>query len=85
LISFVAVKADLRETPVYSSKGIRDFRGLFCSCAIISVTFSFNKQNPLRKMASSGMLRRMALLRTDVSEERSASFIRVARIGELTW
>jgi hypothetical protein len=29
------------------------------------------------------MLRRVALVRTDVSEERSASFIRVARIGEL--
>jgi hypothetical protein len=30
------------------------------------------------------MLRRVALGRTDVSEELSASFIRVARIGELT-
>jgi hypothetical protein len=34
-------------------------------------------------MASSRMLRRVALVRTDVSEERSASFIRVTRIGEL--
>jgi hypothetical protein len=34
-------------------------------------------------MASSGMLRRVALVRTDVSEERSASFIRVTGIGEL--
>jgi hypothetical protein len=34
-------------------------------------------------MASSGMLRRAALVRTDVSEELSASFIRVTRIGEL--
>jgi hypothetical protein len=33
-------------------------------------------------MASSGMLRRVALVRTVVSEELSAS-IRVARIGEL--
>jgi hypothetical protein len=33
-------------------------------------------------MASSGMLRRVALVRTDVSEEHSAS-IRVTRIGEL--
>jgi hypothetical protein len=34
-------------------------------------------------MASSGMLRRVDLVRTDVSEEPSASFIRVTRIGEL--
>jgi hypothetical protein len=29
------------------------------------------------------MLRRVALVRTDVSEERSASIIRLKRIGEL--
>jgi hypothetical protein len=34
-------------------------------------------------MVSSGMLRRVALVRTDVPEELSASFIKVARIGEL--
>jgi hypothetical protein len=34
-------------------------------------------------MASSGMLRRVALVRTGVSEELSASFIRVTRISEL--
>jgi hypothetical protein len=34
-------------------------------------------------MVSSGMLRRVALVRTDVSDEPSASFIRVTRIGEL--
>jgi hypothetical protein len=34
-------------------------------------------------MASSGMLRRMALVRTDVSEELSASIISLTRIGEL--
>jgi hypothetical protein len=32
---------------------------------------------------SSGMLRRVALVKTDVSEELSASFIGVKRIGEL--
>jgi hypothetical protein len=34
-------------------------------------------------MASSGLLRRVALVRTDVSEESGASFIRVKKIGEL--
>jgi hypothetical protein len=34
-------------------------------------------------MASSGMKRRVALARTEVSEELSSSFIRVTKIGEL--
>jgi hypothetical protein len=34
-------------------------------------------------MSSSGMLRHVALVRTDVSEELSASIMRVKRIGEL--
>jgi hypothetical protein len=34
-------------------------------------------------MVSSGLLRRMALVRTDVSEEPGASFTRVTTIGEL--
>jgi hypothetical protein len=33
-------------------------------------------------MPSSGMLRRVALVRTDVSQVLCASFIRVTRIGE---
>jgi hypothetical protein len=37
----------------------------------------------LLRMVSSGMLRRVALVRTDVSEELSACFIRVTRISEL--
>jgi hypothetical protein len=34
-------------------------------------------------MASSGVLRRVALVRTDVSKELSGSIIKVTRIGEL--
>jgi hypothetical protein len=34
-------------------------------------------------MAFSGMIRLVALARTDVSEELSASFISVTRVGEL--
>jgi hypothetical protein len=34
-------------------------------------------------MVSSGLLRRVALVRTDISEEPGASFIRVTTIGEL--
>jgi hypothetical protein len=37
----------------------------------------------IRGMASSGMLGRVAPVRTDVSKELSASTIRVTRIGEL--
>jgi demethoxyubiquinone hydroxylase (CLK1/Coq7/Cat5 family) len=34
-------------------------------------------------MPSSGMLHRVALVRTDVTEERNTSTIRVTKIGEL--
>jgi hypothetical protein len=37
----------------------------------------------LQRMPSSGMLGSVALVRTDVSEERIASVIRVIRIGEI--
>jgi hypothetical protein len=43
----------------------------------------FLKQCTEVEELSSGMLRRVALVRTDVSEEPSAFFIRVTRIGEL--
>jgi hypothetical protein len=44
---------------------------------------TFRKLDILRRKASSGVLRRVALVRTGVSEELSASFIKVTRIGEL--
>jgi hypothetical protein len=47
-------------------------RGVLCS----------NKSN-FQRMMSSGMLRRVALVRTDVSEEPGASLFRETRIGEL--
>jgi hypothetical protein len=64
------------------------------SCLIF---LSFSKKTPLchlsfifardlcvhKRMASSGMLRRVPLVRPDVSAESSASFIRVTRICEL--
>jgi hypothetical protein len=48
-----------------------------------SVTSQQNQTPWLLRMPSSGMLRHVALVRTDVSEERSVSIIRVTRIGKL--
>jgi hypothetical protein len=47
------------------------------------VFFIHINKNRNRRKVSSGMLRRLALVRTDVLEETGASFIRVTRIGEL--
>jgi hypothetical protein len=49
--------------------------------AIFDLNMLVNKY--LIRISYSGMLRRVALVRTDVSEERNAYFIRVTRIGEL--
>jgi hypothetical protein len=45
--------------------------------------FTLFSNNNKRRMASSGMLRRVALVGIDAPDELSASFIRVKRIGEL--
>jgi hypothetical protein len=54
--------------------------GAFISTFIQNLTFITKYFN---RMVSSGLLRRAALVRTDVSEEPGASFIRVTKIGEL--
>jgi hypothetical protein len=46
------------------------------------ISTSNNILQRICRMVSSGMLRRVALVRTDVSEDLSASFIRVTRIGD---
>jgi hypothetical protein len=43
----------------------------------------FLKKQTLKRMPSSGMFRRVALVRTDVLEERVTSIIRATRIGEI--
>jgi hypothetical protein len=45
--------------------------------------YELGQAGPVLRMVSSGMLRRLDLVRTDVSEVLSASFFRVTRIGEL--
>jgi hypothetical protein len=45
------------------------------------VTFNVILNCFISRIASSGMLRHVALVRTDVSKELSASIIRVTRIG----
>jgi hypothetical protein len=42
-----------------------------------------SQEHDITRMASSGMLHRVALVGTNVLEEPSTSFIRVTRIGEL--
>jgi hypothetical protein len=56
----------------------------FCSlCSIAPCRQTFCDIQISWRMSFSGMLRRMTLVRTDVSEEYSASVIRVVKIGEL--
>jgi hypothetical protein len=60
-----------------------EFRKLRHYFAIVHCSVEISVNVSGCRMASSGVLRRVALVRTDVSEELSASFIRVKRICEL--
>jgi hypothetical protein len=67
--------------PLGSSQHFMEPEGSFPRLQELS-TCTYPEPNQSR-MSSSGMLRRVALVRTDVSEELGASFIRVTRIYEL--
>jgi hypothetical protein len=64
---------------------IRSRRSDLQACSILSQPSMLPRTQQFRywRMASSGKLRREALVRTDISEELNASIIRVTRIGEL--
>jgi hypothetical protein len=73
--------AMLCDTFVMTAFAILTYRGrniILNYCFLLSVKVIKN-----RRMVSSGMLRRVALARTDVSEVPIGSIIKVTRIGEL--
>jgi ABC-type cobalamin transport system permease subunit len=61
-----------------------DHSRLFPSCEF-AMSFLLFVIQVVRRVASSGMLRRVAVVRPDVSKESSISFIRVTRIRELSF
>jgi hypothetical protein len=61
-----------------------EFPPFYLHAASIKASFSTAaKRLVIQIMSSTRMLHRVALVRTDVSEQLSASFIGVTRIGEL--
>jgi hypothetical protein len=73
-----AVTNKISETPMITNK----ISETPMSVALLHFT-NKKKQSIVRRMPSCGMLHRVALVRTDVLEELSASIIRVTRMGEL--
>jgi hypothetical protein len=51
----------------------------------VAADSGFERANLCRRMPSSWMLRRVTVIRADVSKERVASIIRVARVRELVF
>jgi hypothetical protein len=78
---YTALNTIINETddPQFVQKGQRPGAGI-CNPKFSRLCMGWGKET--RRMASSGMSHRVALVRTDVSEVRSASNTRVARIGE---
>jgi hypothetical protein len=56
---------------------------VFMGVTLCSLVVSSLMCGGSRRMVSPGMLHHVALVRTHVSEERSASIMRVTRIGEV--
>jgi hypothetical protein len=70
-------------------KGTQQFCPLGSHSSFLQEPHGVTSQKPsfyildmINRMVSSGMLRRVALVRSDVSEELSASFIRVTEIDD---
>jgi hypothetical protein len=80
------VKVVLKRTGTSLCGGINKYLLYFCVVFMSQfwkMITSLRVKKQIQRMLSSGMLRRVALVRTDVSEESGASFIRATRIGEL--
>jgi hypothetical protein len=87
--NFVAVNNVAKKT--VGQTGSRDYMHINNSCPQYTVLlhwkfprlgWNLSTYLPTWRMASSGTLDRVALVRADILEELSASFIRVTRIGE---
>jgi hypothetical protein len=70
------------DRPIFSIRSDTSFDAASCTVVEIRWHLRFSRRW-LWRMVSSGMLHRVALVRTYVSEELSASIIRMTRIGEL--
>jgi hypothetical protein len=68
--------------PHHSSHGLQITWGFKVTTRLHAVR-SCVKTSLMWRIPSSGMWRRVALVRTDITEERNASIIRVTRIGEI--